>query len=547
MNDIDEKEKEYLYKIQILKNALIAEKQKNVDLENQVKSLRKNNTDLEKEIDHKDNEILKLTNDKQKLTSQIDFHRHKSFKKDGNFLDYNVDDSEIEKLSENVMKRSSVIGVEKEIYTNDNKDIISDDTNNLEINGISSNNNLTVYSNYTAINNSNVVNSNIFINNSNSHNSQQKAIESDKNSKHQSTNEFLLKSVEKTDKDKDKDKNPIVETTLSRFGSMFGKLFSKEDVKIKNSSNTVGKFQNESSISSPRSSNSAFKFKQNDDNNDEYNDNQLDKNQYLIEKKKDQQLITTYEMMIHQLNVENRNNKQLLAEANKNIIKIKEEFQMLVATQVDKIKQLEKDLKISREDLVQYTRSTQSIIDQNKTYEIKNINNDNLIKSLQSELSACKETITKFQILIQDKELVICSLQDNLKRHENENTVLAKKLAELKNAILEENIRTQIFTGKKKEIFTSPSFNLTFMKNDEGFLVVIYEEEDGSKYECISIDDIDNLKVLNDSDNTLEFTFMKNKKSVTWTFIMNENIHQVIRVYRDFRERNYKQKNNLYY
>lgn len=174
-------------------------------------------------------------------------------------------------------------------------------------------------------------------------------------------------------------------------------------------------------------------------------------------------------MMIHQLNVENRNNKQLLAEANKNIIKIKEEFQMLVGTQVEKIKQLEKDLKTSREDLVQYTRSTQSIIDQNKTYEIRNINNDNMIKSLQSELSACKETITKFQILIQDKELVICSLQDNLKRHESENTVLAKKLAELKNAILEENIRTQIFTGKKKEMFTSPSFNLTFMKNDEGF------------------------------------------------------------------------------
>lgn len=525
MNDIDDKEKEFLYKIQILKNALIAEKQKNVEIENQLKSLKKNNTDLEKEIDHKDNEILKLTNDKQKLTSQIDFHRHKSFKKDGNFIEFNVDDNEIEKLSENVMKRSSVIGVEKEIYTSDSKDNTTEESNNIETN----------QNTHNEISNNKVDN----INSS----SQQKNHDSQNKIRKSTTSDFNLKSIDKTEKDK----NPIVETTLSRFGSMFGKLFTKEDVKVKASSNTVGKFQNESSISSPRSSNSAFKFKQNEGEGDEYNDNQLDKNQYLLEKKKDQQLINTYEMMIHQLNVENRNNKQLLAEANKNIIKIKEEFQMLVGTQVEKIKQLEKDLKTSREDLVQYTRSTQSIIDQNKTYEIRNINNDNMIKSLQSELSACKETITKFQILIQDKELVICSLQDNLKRHESENTVLAKKLAELKNAILEENIRTQIFTGKKKEMFTSPSFNLTFMKNDEGFLVVIYEEEDGGKYECISIDDIDNLKVLNDNDNTLEFTFMKNKKSQSWTFIMNENIHQVIRVYRDFRERNYKQKNNLYY
>ena len=214
------------------------------------------------------------------------------------------------------------------------------------------------------------------------------------------------------------------------------------------------------------------------------------------------------------------------------------------------MKTLEEEIKITREDLTTQIKVNAETLERCKSYEIKASNAEYTIKHLESELSACRETIKNFQLEIQDKTLMVLSLQESMNKHVVENVALAKKLAELKNAILNENISNKfIFTGKKKEKLLSWTFSLSFTKTNDGFFVVVFKDEKGKSQEIIYLDNIEELKPSSDlvEDNCLSLVFYKNKKLTSWNLLMNENIHEVIRVYRDFRDRYYKMKENLYY
>lgn len=589
----DEKDKELLHKLQILKSALISERKKSSDLEAEIIKVKKLNNELERELELKDKEITKNTNEKHKLISQIDFHRHKSFVATGITSDFNhpsyfydVDDlaeSIKKKTTEYKMSVDSQCPKEKELYSDTksnnsaevefvegkekqnilNTDLLEKQVKNKilspqrDFSGSACNNLNTQISTSMShddgmkekINENETkheltqVENKVFKVTSNSSNNINKTANTAMNL--QGISELAISnSTNNTSNTNNSNAKNSISNKLGnlhlKFGSILGKFFNNDNMPV-------------SHLSSPRSSNSLAKTKSGlqgiDSQQDNFSLNSSIKNFDNQPKgnSKEQTLIANYELVIHHLQNDNLNQKNLLQESNKNIIKVKEQFQALITSQIEKIKNLENELNTARGDLVNYTQSTSAVMNQNKAYEVKINNQENLIKQLQGELIACKETIKKFQVIIEDKETIICSLQENLKRHEIENTVLARKLAELKNAIMDENIRMQVFSGKRKEMFSSANFTLTFAKSDDGFFLAIYQEENGKNQETINLDDIENVKVNSANENSLDFIFMKNKKVQTFLLFMNENVHQVIRVYRDFRERSTKQKNMLYY
>ena len=73
----EEREKETLRKMHVLKQALISERQKNSILENEIKHLKSLNVKLENEVEKKDKEIIKQSSEKNNLIQQLDFYRHK--------------------------------------------------------------------------------------------------------------------------------------------------------------------------------------------------------------------------------------------------------------------------------------------------------------------------------------------------------------------------------------------------------------------------------------------------------------------------------------
>lgn len=590
MSNPEEKEKDLIYKIQVLRGALLSEKKKTSQLETELKHVKKMNQDLETELDTKDKEIIKHTSEKHKLISTIDYHRHKSFVTTGVVSDFDHEnyDVDVQGITESIIKKQKE---EKELFNDDASDCNSDNkaikslAKDKEEDDHKEKSKLPINNNSTPVkNNGNESNDTKLDSNCNKDDNIENSKETVRDIsiidsqlkndlKNVKTNKNVSNSMIDASYLANDTSNTFINSNFSRasisqklnvlqnkFGNLIGNIFRpiEEKFNMSTTNNTNGNSNASnnnnriSPTSTPRSGNSIFKnkaqsFINNDNNLDSFslNENSVNNDK---QKSKEQTLIANYELVIHHLTKENQNQKNLLIESNKNIMNVKEEFQNLLSLQVEKIKSTQEELHIAREDLIKYTQSTQAAMNQNKSYEVKINNYESMIKNLKAELLACQNTIKKFQNMIEDKEMIVCSLQENLRTHEKENTILARKLAELKTAIMNENIRMQLFTGKKKEMFSSSNFNLVFTKDEEdGFLKVIYKEENGKVQEVLLLEDIENIKPNDSNDNAIDFSFYKNKKIVNWVLIMNENIHQVIRIYRDFRERSDKQKNMLYY
>ena len=86
--------------------------------------------------------------------------------------------------------------------------------------------------------------------------------------------------------------------------------------------------------------------------------------------------------------------------------------------------------------------------------------------------------------------------EESLKRQANESAQLANKLAEIKNAILDDNIVVQIFKGENLGIFFNSKIEvnnllkkITFCRTDDNIYSLILNEN--NKLEYISVEDID--------------------------------------------------------
>ena len=134
----EEKENDLIYKIQILKNALLSEKKKTSNLESEVNSLKKINQQLEKENELKENEVIKFTSERNKLISQINYHRHRSFIATG-FEDSCPNINKVDEINEvndiNEVKERII----KEIEKDKDKENINSNESNINSKMINSN------------------------------------------------------------------------------------------------------------------------------------------------------------------------------------------------------------------------------------------------------------------------------------------------------------------------------------------------------------------------------------------------------------------------
>lgn len=427
----EEREQDLINKVSLLRSALISEKEKTKCLEEDLKLEKKQYSELEFELDKKEKDIIKLTSEKHKLISQIDFHRHVKLKSGESlaFLDNASYDFDVEEMSNRILKATSV---------GSGCEILSPIT-------------------------------------------------------------------------QDKSEDFTQDTT-------------KQSLDIEERSPSKGFFSFINNIK-----------------------DLVSKKEPSQAPKKDEQTVNdhtvaSYELLVSNLTLEVQNYKNLLTEANNNTKKVKEEFQNILLKQMQKSKDVETELKKCQIELIGSSQSTVSLVNQNKTYEVKLNSSENYIKKLEADLIACQDTIKKFQSIIGDKDNLVLSLQDSIKKAENDNTVLAKKLADLKSAILEENARDKTFTGEKKDLFSYSFVSLTFTKTQDGFFVAIIKDDVGSEY--ILVEDIDSIQTVNENDNSMEIKYLKDKKKKSMTLYMNENIHEIVKVFRSYRDRALKQLNN---
>lgn len=427
----EEREHDLINKVSLLRSALISEKEKTKSLEDELKLQRKQYSDLENELDKKEKEVIKLTSEKHKLISQIDFHRHTKLKAGESlaFVDNASYDFDVEEMSNRMLKTS--VGSACEILS---------------------------------------------------------PIEQDK------SEDFITQDTTKQSLD-------LEEKSPSK--GFFSFINNIKDLVSKKESTQIPKKEEQT-----------------------VNDH----------------TIASYELLVSNLTLEIQNFKTLLTEANNNTKKVKEEFQNILLKQMQKNKEVEAELKKCQNELISSGQASISLVNQNKTYEIKLNTSENYIKKLEADLIACQDTIKKFQSIIGDKDSIVLNLQENVKKMENDNAVLAKKLADLKSAILEENVRDKTFTGEKKDLFSYSFVSLTFTKSQDGFFVAIIKDDVDTEY--ILIEDIDSIQTLNENENSMEIKYLKEKKKKTMTLYMNENIHEIIRTFRSYRERALKQLNN---
>jgi hypothetical protein len=103
-----------------------------------------------------------------------------------------------------------------------------------------------------------------------------------------------------------------------------------------------------------------------------------------------------------------------------------------------------------------------------------------------------EEKIMELLLKLEDKENIILTYKDNLRRHEVESAELARKLAELKNAIIEANIVIQTFRGEKVGSVFNSDLEITFGRTDDDEYVMTLKEDGENVY--INVEDVEYLK-----------------------------------------------------
>lgn len=244
--------------------------------------------------------------------------------------------------------------------------------------------------------------------------------------------------------------------------------------------------------------------------------------------------------IINTLKLQNESLQKLLSDSNANIRKVKEDFQNIITIQSERIKSLEAQIAKAASENNNCTMSVTNIINQNKSFEIKLMNLTNDYKKCKEELNMANDALMSMQEVIQDKDSFNTTMAEKIKRLENENVSLAVKLAELKNAILDENIKEKMYRGYKKDMILNTAVTIIFTMNNEGFYIIVIREEGSKSEEVIKIDDVESIKLVSESESTIEVRYAKNKKLKCSLFNITDNVHQIIKSFRDFRDKSLK-------
>lgn len=160
---------------------------------------------------------------------------------------------------------------------------------------------------------------------------------------------------------------------------------------------------------------------------------------------------------LKELRLDNDMLKKKIEEQTNDFENCKSEYQNLLNTQMTKVRTLESAL-VEKNKLIDENNKKLEIMFENyKKYDIEKTKYNSIINKITEENNLKSEKIIELLNKLEDKENVINTYKESFVRHEIESTELAKKLAELKNAIIESNMIIQSFTGEKiGTLFNTP-------------------------------------------------------------------------------------------
>lgn len=189
--------------------------------------------------------------------------------------------------------------------------------------------------------------------------------------------------------------------------------------------------------------------------------------------------------------------------------KCKIEYQNLINLQLDKIKKLDQIILEKNKSIEENKKKLEIMFDNYKKFDVEKTKYESQIAEYQKDNKVREEKIVELLLKLEDKEHVVASLKESLQRHEVESSELARKLAELKNAIIETNMVIQNFKCEKVGALFNSDIEITFGRTDDDEYVMILREEENQEY--INVEDIEYLKTNEKFMDMIDLCFLVKK------------------------------------
>ena len=169
---------------------------------------------------------------------------------------------------------------------------------------------------------------------------------------------------------------------------------------------------------------------------------------------------------------------------------------------------------------------------------------EDLLKEYKDEKEAAilksKESLEKCDKLTLENN----AYKESILQHEINEGKMAQKLAELKNDLLQLNLRNQIYHVKKVGIISSNEIVIIFGKDKKGNYVMRIDEK--SKTDLINILDIESVNQVEKTKNKVEIKYMYKGKKHTMNILVDELIiDQFIEAYKNFYAESMKVQNHI--
>lgn len=190
--------------------------------------------------------------------------------------------------------------------------------------------------------------------------------------------------------------------------------------------------------------------------------------------------------------------------------KCKAEYQNIINSQIEKIKRLESLISEKNFSLDEMQKKLQIMFDNHKKYDVEKTKFESSLNELTKDKKLREEKIIELLLKLEDKENLISSYKESLQRHEIESAELARKLAELKNAIIESSLVITHFQGEKIGTFFNDSVELVFGRTEENEYVMIIKEKGSEEY--VDLEDIEYVKISEKHENALDICYVVIKK-----------------------------------
>ena len=261
---------------------------------------------------------------------------------------------------------------------------------------------------------------------------------------------------------------------------------------------------------------------------------------------KDSEAILKLNRKINKLKFENEINLKKLNANLEESEKNKLDFQNEIKTYADKIKSLEEQIKMlknEKDELQDRIKLTSTISSQTlkETEHFKGLFQE-YKKGKEEVEQQLNECLKKYNKLLKENE----EYKQTISRHEVDLGKMAKKLSELKNLYIKVNLRNQLFHVKKVGLLSNTEIDIIFGRDDEGNYVMRIDEKDHK--ELMNIQDVEYVNRVEGSKNKVEIGYMYKAKKYKITVLVDELVvEQFVEAYKIFYLESMKDQNKIAY